>query len=100
MYDKLLIRLSGDLYQFALPDPLFRLYMETVAQIESGEVDASTGELVRQDIHNRLRDWWIEEKPHIAVEDFEKALEKTVEYALPECRRTLELWSRFREKCN
>ena len=97
MYDKLLIRLSGDLYSFTLPDPLFRKYVEIMVQVESGEIGALTGGLARMDVHGRLRDWWTEEMPHVPVEAFEKALEKAVEYALPECRRLLTLWGRFQE---
>lgn len=88
MYDKLLIRIGAedDLFQFTLPSPLFRAYVEIIVSIERGEIDTHTGDLARHDLHIRLVDWWTDKMPDVSTEDFDKALERTVEYALPKIR--------------
>lgn len=69
---------DAGLYNFTLPPILFNTYVGIIQEIESGcNVD-----LARADIHDRLREWWENKYPHIALEKFDAALEKAVERRL------------------
>ena len=85
---KIRITMGTDLYEFKLPEPLYSIYMDLIVSIEADEIDTHTGDLARRNLHNRLIDWWIDKMPHMGVDIFSKALERTVEYDLPHYRRS------------
>jgi len=86
-FGKVRVTIGDDLHEFKLPEPLYSMYMDLIVNIEAGEIDAHTGDLARRDLHDRLTDWWVEKMPHVEVDIFNKALERTVGYDLPHYRR-------------
>ena len=77
---QVLIEIEGSLFNITLPVALFNIYTGLIEEIEggiSGAIDRG-----RADLHDRLREWWEEEYPHVDRETFDAALEKAVERRL------------------
>lgn len=88
MYCKVLIEVEEELFSFTLPSPLFNLYMESIVHAERGQ-NVALNDAARREWHNQLQYWWSEEipLPHVSIDKFNRALGRTVEYALPQARR-------------
>lgn len=86
LYEPVLVRDGDELFSLHLPHPLFGMYMECIVSIERGEwVEVNC--LARRDAHSRLQQWWLEEGlPDVLVDEFDRALERVVEYVLPAWR--------------
>lgn len=75
---QVLIEIEDTRHNITLPPVLFNMYVGIIEEIGSGcNVDHA-----RADIHDRLREWWEAECPHVDREKFDASLAKAVERRL------------------
>ena len=77
---QVLIDIEEEKFSITLPVALFNMYTGLIKEIEGGISGAM--DRGRADLHDRLREWWEEEYPHVDMETFNAALEKAVERRL------------------
>lgn len=78
-YGQVLVRVGDALLAITLPATLYQMYLSLIGDLEKGIGDTSVTDLARHDAHDRIRDWFACEYPHIPIKTFDAALERRVE---------------------